>query len=139
MENINEKQKLFCKLYTSAGEFFGSGVHSYIKAYDIDVSKQGAYESAGTCASRLLKNVYILAYINKLLENEGLNDVFVDKQLLFLITQNADFSNKLGALKEYNKLKQRIIDRQETTAKIIQINVTQDQADGINSLLDDLN
>ena len=43
----------------------------------------------------------------------GLNDVFVDKQLTFLVTQHSDLGNKLGAIKEYNKLKQRIIDQSD--------------------------
>ena len=33
------------------------------------------------------------------------------------MTQHADFGNKLGAIKEYNKLKQRIVDKIDHTTK----------------------
>ena len=64
-----------------------------------------------TSSSRLLTDANILKRINKLLDNEVLNDSFVDKQLLLVITQNADMSSKVQAIKEYNKLKQRIEER----------------------------
>ena len=46
-------------------------------------------------------------------ESEGLNDAFVDKQLLFLISQQDDKTNKNAAIREYNKLKQRITEKME--------------------------
>lgn len=113
-EELNPKQELFCQLYCTDKEFFGNGVETYLEVYDIDKSKKGWYQSACAAASRLLSNVKVLNRINELLEEGGLNDAFVDKQLKFLITQNADYTNKLGALKEYNKLKQRITDKLET-------------------------
>ena len=116
-KKLNLKQETFCKLYTQSTEFFGNGVQSYIKAYDPDISKSNWYNSARTCAQRLLTNVDILKYIDKLLEASGLNDQFVDKQIKFLITQNADFTAKLGAIREYNKLKARIKDKIELTGK----------------------
>lgn len=104
------KQKKFCEVYVSQ-EFFANGVQSYIESYDIDTSKHGAYNSARVSASELLTNPNILLYINHLLDLTGLNDTFIDKQLTLLITQNADFGSKLGAIKEYNKLKQRVEDK----------------------------
>jgi hypothetical protein len=50
-----------------------------------------------------LRNVKVSERINELLEQGGLNDHFVDKQLSFLIAQHADFKSKLGAIREYNK------------------------------------
>ncbi|MHC4888129.1 MAG: hypothetical protein ACYTEO_01545, partial [Planctomycetota bacterium] len=67
-----------------------------------------AYRSAKTCAWRLLTNVDLLAYVNKLLEDIALNEAHVDKQLAFLITQNADFGAKLGAIREFNSIRKRI-------------------------------
>jgi len=109
---LNLKQQAFCKNYVSK-EFFGNGTESYIDAYKIDVSKPGAYAGARSSAWRMLTNADILAYINDLLDGQGLNDAFVDKQLLLILTQNADFGSKLGAIKEYNKLKQRIVEKVE--------------------------
>lgn len=99
---LNPKQRYFSELFASYDEFFGNGTKSYMKAYKV------SYETAMVRASGLLRNVKILEYINYLLELRGLNDVFVDKQLELLITQNADYRSKLGGIVEYNKLKKRI-------------------------------
>lgn len=114
---LNLKQRAFCELFASDREFFGNGMASYAEAYNIDLSKKGAYKTAQANASRLLSNAKILKEIDRLLELHGLNDSFVDKQLEFLITQNADYSTKLGSIREYNKLKKRIADRIEHTGK----------------------
>lgn len=98
------------KIYVSK-EFFANGVQSYMEAYSLKPDK---YYSAKENASRLLTNVDILLYINHLMDLSGLNDEFVDKQITMLITQNADFGSKLGAIKEYNRLRQRIIDKQQS-------------------------
>lgn len=113
---LTPRQEQFCQLFVSK-EFFGNGVQSYIEAYDINVSKKGAYDGARTDASRLLTKANICNRINELLDEAGLNDNFVDKQLLFMITQNADFSSKIAAIREYNKLKARITDRIEDVTK----------------------
>jgi hypothetical protein len=49
-----------------------------------------------------------------MLDDAGLNDNFVDKQLLFVISQHADLNAKMKAIEQYNKLKQRITDKSET-------------------------
>lgn len=114
--DLNPKQELFCSLYATETEFFGNGVQSYIEAYDPDQTRPNWYKSACVCASQLLSNIKVIARINQILEETGLNDAFVDKQLSFLMTQHADFTNKLGAIKEYNKLKQRITEKQDITS-----------------------
>ena len=114
--DLNEKQELFCKYYTSDREMFANGTQSYIEAYNIDVNKPGAYHSARSMASLLLTNVDILKRINQLLELGGLNDAFVDKQLEFVIMQNADFSSKVSGIREYNKLKRRITEKLDVTS-----------------------
>lgn len=112
IDELNIKREYFCKLYTST-EFFGNGVQAYIEAYNPDQSKPNWYKTAQGGASRLLSNAIILDRINELLDDRGLNDAFVDKQLLFLITQNVEFGAKAAAIREYNKLKQRIIEKSE--------------------------
>jgi hypothetical protein len=116
-KGLNEKQELFCQLYATDREFFGNGVQAYIEAYEPDTSKPNWYNGARASASRLLSDVNIYTRINELLEDGGLNDVNVDKQLQFLINQQDDKSTKLQAIREYNKLKQRIIDRIDHTSK----------------------
>lgn len=111
----NLKHELFCNLFATEREFFGNGTESYIEAYDIDLSKKGAYAAARACASRLLTKANVLERIDELLEVGVLNDQFVDKQIAFLIAQNAEFSTKLGAIKEYNALKNRITKKLDMT------------------------
>jgi hypothetical protein len=89
-------------------------VESYAAAYGLDLTNQKDYNNAKVAASKLLTNSNILSRINEELDAAGLNDNFVDKQLLFAITQNADLSSKVRAIQEYNKLKQRIIEKLET-------------------------
>ena len=112
---LNPKQELFCQLYATEREFFGNGTQSYIEAYDPDQSKPNWYRTARSRASELLTNPNVLARINKLLD-VTLNDQHVDKQLALVITQNADYSSKVAAIREYNKLKQRIIEKVDHTS-----------------------
>ena len=111
--DLNPKQELFCQYYASDREFFGNGVQAYIEAYNPDQSKKGWYNSARSVASEMLTKPNILKRINQIFEESGLNDAFVDKQLELVITQNADFASKVSAIREYNKIKQRIIDKSE--------------------------
>lgn len=110
---LTPQQALFCELYASDREFFGNGVQSYIEAYDVDTSKPGWYATAKSGASENLTKPYILERIEEIFEAHGLNDQFVDKQLEKLICQDADFKSKLGAIQEYNKMKGRIINKQQ--------------------------
>jgi len=116
---LNPKQKLFCKLYATSNEFFGNGVKSYIKAYNPNRSKPNWYKTAKTDASRLLTNANLCSYIGELLDSSGLNDAFVDKQILFLITQYSDYNSKIKAIQEYNKIKRRITETVELKSKVI--------------------
>ena len=113
----NARQERFCQLYASDKEFFGNGVETYLEVYDLDRSKPNWYKTACQSASRLLSNVKVYTRINELLDGNGLNDAFVDKQLLMLIQQHEDKGSKIAAIREYNKLKQRIIDKMELAGK----------------------
>lgn len=117
-EELNEKQKAFCELYASSEEFFANGVQAYLEVYDIDRTKPNRYKTACVNASRLLSNAKVYNYINKILDDEWLNDNFVDKQLLFLIQQQDEKWVKLQAIKEYNNLKQRITKKIEVSWEI---------------------
>lgn len=106
---LSAKRKRFCQLYVSE-EFYGNGVQSYMKAYGVD------YDTAAVGASRLLKNDKICRYINDLLDEAGLNDQFVDKELLHVITQKVSYQAKMRAIQEYNKLRDRITQRHDITS-----------------------
>jgi phage terminase small subunit len=111
---LTPKQEKFCQLYASDREFFGNGTQSYIEAYDVNMSRPGAYKSAMASASRLLSNVKILQRIDELMEIT-LNDAHVDKQLGFWITQKASPQASVAAIKEYNALKQRVVKKIDAT------------------------
>lgn len=110
---LTPQQELFCQLYASDKEFFGNGVQSYAEAYGLDPSKPKDYSTAKAGASENLTKPYILERIGEIFEAHGLNDTFVDKQLEKLIIQDADFNTKIKAIQEYNKMKGRIINKQE--------------------------
>lgn len=114
---LNPQQELFCQLYATNREFFGNGTQAYIEAYDIDITQKNAYKSAMSNASRLLRNDKILLRLNELMEIGVLNDARVDKELGFLIEQNAELGTKLGAIKEYNALKTRIQNKLDVNLK----------------------
>lgn len=113
---LTPKQQLFCEFYAGNREFFGNGVQSYLEAYNPKRTGAFWYDAAAASASRLLRNVKIVKEINKQLEINGLNDQAVDKQLAFVIAQHSDFNSKVAAIKEYNKLKQRIIIKTDITS-----------------------
>ena len=122
-KKLTKKQELFCRFYATDRGLFGNGTQAYAKAYNIDLSQKGKKSIAKASASRLLTYDYILDYINKMLDLEGLNDESVDKELHFLIKQCSNLNVKLGAIKEYNSLRKRIIEREEINVKS-EVNLT---------------
>lgn len=111
---LNPRQELFCKLYAEPGEFFGNGTQAYIEAYGVDMTKPGAYAVARNGAYDNLTKSHLLARIRKLLELGPLNNESVDREMAFVIVQNADLPSKMRAISEYNKLKKRITDKLES-------------------------
>lgn len=105
-DELNPNQEKFCQLFVSK-DYLGNGVQAYLEVYNIDKKKKNWYKTACVAASQLLSNIKVCDRINKLLENIGLNDQHVDKQLAYLVSQFSDNTNKLGAIREYNKMKKR--------------------------------
>lgn len=108
---LTPQQEKFCQFYAGDKACAGNATQSYIKAYNIDVGdgpEQTTNAAARKRASELLTNRNIKARINEILTQRGLNDQFVDSQLQFLITQHEDWNVKLKAIKEYNRLNNRI-------------------------------
>lgn len=123
-EKLTPRQEKFCRLYSTNKEFFGNWVKTYLEVYDIDTHKKWWYETASVCASQLLSNPKVYNRINELLDDQWLNDAFVDKQILFLVSQNAELWTKLSAIKEYNSLKQRITKKLELSWWVAIENIT---------------
>ena len=114
-ENLNPKQELFCQLYVNNRETFGNATLAYAQAYGLEAKIDGteeqksAYWSANACGSQLLVKPSIKSRVVKLLNNL-LKDDIVDSELAKVITQDNELSSKVSAIREYNKLKQRIVD-----------------------------
>lgn len=113
--SLTTKQIDFAKYYTEATEQFGNGVRAAGKAYNLNPDDKNQRNRCSVYSSNNLKHHGILTLIDILLSADGLNDSYVDKQLLFLISQHSDLKVKGLAIKEYNALKNR-------TKKMIEIN-----------------
>jgi len=97
---------LFCH-----GQFMGNGVRCYEQAYNHPIKNKIDYAACMSRGNYLLKRPQMVLYLSELMSTYVLNEVAVDQQLKFLIMQGADLKAKLGAIREFNKLNNRIQDR----------------------------
>lgn len=136
-KKLNVNQELFCQLYIKNSELFGNGTECYGEAYgykfdeldnsdeviDPETKKVIQYgtlsKARNVCAvesHKQLRKPKIQARLTELL-NELLKDDIVDSQLAKLIMQDYKPEAKIAAIREYNKLKQRITDKVDLTSK----------------------
>lgn len=142
-EILTPKQELFCRYYTQNNELFGNGTLAYAEAYEYKLDelskekpiverdaegkpkKEGdseytlAYNTCSVQASRMLRNGKIQDRLTTLL-NEYLKNEVVDAQLLKIIIGGKD-TDKVSAIREYNRLRQRIVEKTDITSKGEQI------------------
>jgi hypothetical protein len=125
------KRGLFCRYITQNSDTFGNGTLSYGLAYNYKLDelsreptrvkvgkrwKKGPSEYDKACAvcateaGRLLRIPEVIARVRVLL-NELLKDNVVDARLAEHIMQMDDGDLSLQGIKEYNKLRGRIIDK----------------------------
>ncbi len=97
----------FCRYYTTE-EFYGNGIRAYGKAYGLNPDDKNQRAACSVGANNHLKHAAILMMVNILLDSEGFNDGFIDKQLLSVATQNADLKAKMLAIKTYYEVTGRI-------------------------------
>lgn len=138
-EQLKAKRELFCRCYTQNNELFGNATLSYAEAFDYkldELSREAVYETdideetgaetqgklieqsphdkayhvCSVLSSKLLRNDDIQARIRVLL-NELLKDEIVDSELAKIIMRDGDMPSKIAGIREYNKLRGRIIDR----------------------------
>lgn len=137
-EKLSPQQLLFCNLYVKNSELFGNATICYAEAYGFDLeslSKEAvysdpdenghrekiedspydkAYHVCNQSGARLLVNVGIDDYI-KVLLNELMTNENADAELAWVMKQRRDLGPKIQALREFNKLKNRIITQFEVT------------------------
>lgn len=129
------KQERFCRYYAQDSNLYGNGVLAFAEAYEYDldnadrtrdIDEKGneikgtsdydrQYNTCAVSANRLLIKDNIIKRINELL-NEQLNDTVIDARLSEIILHGDD-KDSIAAIKEYNKLKQRIVDKLDLTSK----------------------
>ena len=125
-ESLNAKRELFCWHYAKGEGTFGNATLSYAAAYDIELGDIwlrdkdgnlrpdekyiGQYAVCSSNGSRLLRNAEVQARIGVLL-NELLKDEIVDAELAKVIMQDGKLESKIAAIREYNKLRGRIVDK----------------------------
>lgn len=144
-KKLNPKQHQFCRLYTKNSYLFGNATMCYAKAYGFDLdslsedaiykeelvnketgeiksiktddsSYTKAYRVCQVSSARLLSNDIINQCILELL-NESMTDTEVDAEIVWIMRQRIDLSPKIQAIKEYNKMKGRVIDKREVEIK----------------------
>lgn len=133
---LTPKQELFCQYYTKNEALFGNATLAYAEAYGYDLDSLDrtpvyaedkktiiedseytkAYNVCSVQGSKHLRNPKIQARITELL-NELMRDDVVDAQLAKLIMQDHKPEAKIAAIREYNKLKQRIIEKIDHTTQ----------------------
>lgn len=115
---LTERQKLFCLLYTTDAQCFGNASRSYIAAYDLQ--KPAEKKWARMKGHRLTTNEYIKKHIQKLFD-AVFTDKGADNALAEIISQRKDLNARLGGLREYNKLKNRVKETPPVGPIVIQI------------------
>lgn len=133
---LNLQQEAFCRFYTQNRELFGNATLAYAEAYNYrldelsredEIDEKGnkkpntseydrAYNTCSVNGSRLLRISKIDERIRDLL-NEMLLDKVIDAELVSIILKGEKDSDRVAAIREYNKLKQRIIEKTDLTSR----------------------
>ncbi len=139
---LNIKQEAFCQYYTRNDAVFGNATQAYAEAYGYrlenlsdeepteevwdeimeimktvkldDSPYAKAYNTCSVMGHRLLRNTKINERVKEILR-EMMVEAEVDSEIMYVIKQKTDFGAKMSAIKEFNKLKGRIIEKVEVT------------------------
>ena len=121
--NLTPKQELFCQLYIRGDKKqFGNATRCYIDAYGIDINVKDKdwtkdeiqskknYNTAMATGNANIWKPMIKKRINEILK-KTFNDDEMDDELSKIVLQNNDLWSKLAGIKEYNRLKARVIEK----------------------------
>lgn len=104
------RQENFCSFYLfGVRRQFGMGnaTMSYARAYGLNIKKKEDYNTASSCASKLLKIAKIRDRMREILVETGFNDEIVDARLINIVTEGSNKDSN-QAIKTYNELTKRI-------------------------------
>jgi len=111
MKRLTQAERDFCNTYATDPALMGNGTQSYITAFSLDSDNTKDVRLAKDRAYRLLRRPEILYAIREALQSGELSSEIVDQELSFLITQHADLSVKLSAIREYNRVHRKVEDK----------------------------
>lgn len=142
-DELTPKQELFCRNFVLNDEFYGNRTLSYANAYGFDLDNQSKddavydwiyekgvkkkgdliepssyqkmYDLCSSYGSRLTRNDKIQRKCREFL-NEMANEDVIDARLRQIILRGRD-QDSVNAIKEFNKLKQRIVEKTDITSK----------------------
>lgn len=136
LEKLNINHRRFCELYVKNQSLFGNATQCYALAFGWDLDSLSdesvygppdetghkeyledsprlkAYNVCKVEGSRLLTYPNVNTYINELLRNL-MTDETADAELTWVMNQRTELGPKIQALREFNKLKGRIIDKKQ--------------------------
>ncbi len=116
---LSPQEELFCQVYVNDSNAMGNGLRSYAKAYNYNLEQlegetdqdyKKRYNIGCSRSYDILRIPRIKQRIAQILA-EMLNNGFVDNELVKIIKQDNKLEPKLNAIREYNKLKARILDK----------------------------
>jgi len=134
---LTPQQELFCQYYVKNDEMFGNATRAYAEAFGYDLDNMSnerpvevlpdgtkkeekseyekAYNICGVEGHKQLRkpkvNDRVVALLNEILTNE-----VVDSELAKVMKQDHKLDAKVNAIKEYNKLRGRIIEKRDVTS-----------------------
>ena len=103
-KKVLDKHELFCNKYI---EYRGNGTKAYCDAYGLDYHDPKDKSNANSRASELVANRKVVVRIREILDETGLNELFVDNELKHLIWQDEDRNAKAKGIDIYNKIARR--------------------------------
>lgn len=97
-------QESFAQAYTDfTGRSFCNGYLSLVRTRPFNGTKESGY----SYAHQLRTHPTVAARIQELLERRGFTDEDVDLEHLCVIRQEKDLTNKMRAIEEYNRMRNR--------------------------------
>lgn len=114
---LQPQQVEFCLQYVNNPIGTGRGAESAVMAYGYDTSNKLGKQNAYNTATRNLKHPQCQTLIDILNDTMGLNDQYVDKRLMEIISDRSDNKTAVLALQEYNKVRNRIKTQQDIVLK----------------------
>lgn len=136
IDKLNINQQRFCQLYALNSFLFGNATQCYARAYGYNLdslSRQGVYsdpdeegntekvedspyeKALNICSvggHDLLRIPKVNEYIKSLLQ-QIINDDDADAEIGWVMKQRVDLGPKIQALKEYNRMKGRSVDKKQ--------------------------